>query len=197
MWRKPALQTIKAQLDYRANIERDLRPYRIVQPGPGGGFYQAHDLHDATAVRIVSEGSIGRSLRPGEVVIAGAANVGRGGEVILSAAPTGMRGTAEFQFPALVGAETDGVNFVSADPPILYASAFELVTRFTGYGLRQNPVDLVRAWVYNTTTKTRDDDPLVTLGAVTWINSTTVDIPVSVSALAPAGYRINYEVVRA
>lgn len=192
--RKPRLGIARQQLDVRRKNEADLRPSVITRPGPGFGLYVVHDTH-STEERIVSAGSITRSLRPGEVVMVGS-HSGQGGEVIVSAAPVGQRGTAEFAFPGLVGAQRDLVGVSEADPDTLDAGTTAEPVTFKGFGFLEDPVDTFRPVLYNATTKVWDTDTLITLGAVTWVSFTEVSIPVSVSATCPEGHEIRLEVTR-
>lgn len=193
--RKPRLGAPKQQLDDRRRNEADVRPKIIMQPGPGFGLYTVHDTFTGDE-SIVSAGATSRSLAPNETVMVGS-HSGSGGEVILSAAPVGRLGTAQFSFPSPVGLRLDTVGITSADPNTLPQGTVAEVVTFTGFGFNEDPVDVFRPVVYNPITKVWDDDPLITLGAVTWTSATEVDIPVSVSATAPVGYEIKLEVTRA
>ena len=59
---------------------------------------------------------------------------------------------------------------MEADPNTLPAGSVATSVTFTGYGLNEDPLDTYRAVVYNETTKVWDDDPLITLGEVTWVS---------------------------
>lgn len=195
MWRKPRLGVAREQLDRRRTKEADVVPLYITGPGPSLGLWEAHGPHGESAEIVAS--ALGRqSFRPGAVVMA-ASFSGQGGKVVFSHAPPGQMGTAEFAFPPLIGARMDAVGLVRADPSILTAGGAAQSVVFTGFGLNQNPLDLFRAVLYNATTRVWDTDSLITLGAVTWVSSTQVTIPVTVSSTAPDGYEISIEVVRA
>lgn len=196
MERKPKRGTAREQLDRRRFRESDIRPAVIKRPGPGYGSWVVHDTHTQDE-RIVSAGSITASHRPGAIVTVGSEEAGRGSQVILSSAPQRQRGTAEFSFPPLTGAEKDALGVVSADPETLAAGVVESVVTLTGYGFREDPLDTFRAVrPFNATTKTYDTDPLITLGDPVWVSVTEVTIPVSVDSTAPAGYEIRFEVER-
>lgn len=196
MWRKPPSGTVREQLDKRQKREADLRPAHVVRPGPGFGSYVVHDTHDPSRERIVSAGALGRSFRPGEVVMVGS-NTGLGGEVIVSAAPHGKRGAAQFAFGSVTGVERDTVGITKADPNTLPAGAIATPVTFTGFGFRETPLDTFRAVrPYDAATQTYPTDPLITLGTPTWTSVTEVEIPVTVSGTAPAGYEIRLEVTR-
>lgn len=195
-WRKPRTGTAREQLDKRQQREADLRPAHVVGPGPGPGTWTIHDTHDSSRERFVSAGVIGRSLRPGEVVMIGS-HTGNREEFVASTAPHGKRGAAQFGFSNPIGLQRDTVGVTAADPNTIEAGAEEIDTTFTGFGFREDPLDNFRPVVYNETTKTWDDDPYVTLGAVTWVSVSEVTIPVSVISTAPAGYEIRLEVLRA
>ena len=192
--RKEGLNTLRGQLDERARRERDILAEIVVGP-VDNGFWEVHGPY-SEETRIVAPGQGRQSYRPGEVVLTGMMGTQNDARSIISHAPAGRQGAAEWSFPVSKGAARDTYGIVRADPDELEAGTVAEVVTLYGFGFLESPVDTFEAVVYDADAAAWVTDPLVTIGAATWVKFTEVQVPITVSFSAPAGYAISIEVTR-
>lgn len=195
--RKTSLRSLRGQLDERARRERDILSEYVIRP-VHNGLWLVHGAF-STQPRVVASGRGGRSFRPGCAVLTGMQGTANERRSIISDPPPGFLGTASFTFPSALGVARDTYGIVRADPSTLEAGVVAEVVTLYGFGFRETPVDTFRAVVFNTITGAWDSDPLVTIGAATWIptnGGTRVTVPITVDFTAPEGYSIAIEVTR-
>lgn len=173
--RRTAAGMVSQSLDRRRDGESDVQP-RVYRQSAGPGLASVSP-ECSPDLRIVVAAS--RTFAPGSTVQTGR-NSGRPGEAIITEPVPGHRGASAFPRD-VVRRELDVVRIVSADPEVVVDGATTEVT-LTGIGFRESPVDSFRAVRGIAVDGSWSDDPDVTAGAATWIDSETVTLPVTVAS---------------
>lgn len=178
LYRRSVLNMISASLDSRRDSESDVQPRRFVKPIGRTGFHIV--LRECNDEPIVVAGS--RAFAPGTHVQT-ARFSGRSGEAIVTEPVPNRKGASQFPVNIVIQ-DIDILRIISADPAVVEAG-FSGIVRLTGIGFLDSPLDTFTCVIFNPDTGLYDlSDPLASISSVTFVNSTTVDVELTVLSSA-------------